>query len=143
MIEKFQELSFWADLLSIIGAVVSVFTLYQVRNLKRRFAFNADVPRLLERLDHMTRVLLDALPDFPAGHSKVKAELQGLLAALDYRRRELPPEARGLLKDLRFDLRRSGRETVDDSWELYGKLLSLKGLIEMSQADRSVGAGNG
>jgi hypothetical protein len=125
---------------SIVALPASVYAALVLRAAKRRVAFNAGAPKLVSKVKAVAKLTVDSLPNYVERKLEVRAELESLLAVLQYRKRELPEQSSHIISWLRTACETPvSLETADQGWAVYGKLLALQAVLEISQADRAVG----
>ncbi len=86
------------SLSSILGFIVSVFVLYNLRVIVRSYMFKARVPALQKKLSTHTSHLIRYLNDFDGSIQSIKEELAKSQIVLNSLRRKLKRPAKGSVK---------------------------------------------
>ncbi|MCU0424811.1 MAG: hypothetical protein MUF71_04210 [Candidatus Kapabacteria bacterium] len=74
-----QQLSKFADAISVIGAAASMYAAWQIRTIVKRFRFRAEVPKLVVSVEDSTDRLSQLLGKF----DRSKNEILAILAQCD------------------------------------------------------------
>lgn len=74
------QISKFADVLSVLGAVTSTYAAWQIRAIVKRFRFRAEVPKLIDSVEDSTKKLSQLLGKFDRSQHEILAVLAQLKA---------------------------------------------------------------
>ncbi|ELB2161064.1 hypothetical protein [Vibrio parahaemolyticus] len=129
---------FWAQNLSIvfsgIGIIVSLFLLYEAREIRKSFKRKATLPSLNKYLVEASRKLNDILshPEWDA--KKYSIELTRLQAYLEKAKETLREDDAKAVDDYISEIKLFSIElSQDDSWKFYEKLQYIATKLEQTE----------
>jgi len=122
------SLSVTADVVTIVGALISLWVAITLRQIKRQYAFRARLPELMKTLRAHAKRTSDLMESF----EKARTEISTAMVTLESTLRNVKARASGrprvAAKSLIARLKRLQRPpTADEVWEVYQ---DVQGLIQ-------------
>ncbi|HHF3232865.1 TPA: hypothetical protein ACPJ2O_004475 [Vibrio diabolicus] len=129
---------FWAQNLSIvfsgIGIIVSLFLLYEAREIRKSFKRKATLPSLNKYLVEASRKLNDILSHSEWDAKKYSIELTRLQAYLEKAKETLREDDAKAVDDYISEIKLFSIElSQDDSWKFYEKLQYIATKLEQTE----------
>ncbi|HHF2959401.1 TPA: hypothetical protein ACPJ0D_004635 [Vibrio diabolicus] len=129
---------FWAQNLSIvfsgIGIIVSLFLLYEAREIRKSFRRKATLPSLNKYLVEASRKLNDILSHSEWDAKKYSIELTRLQAYLEKAKETLREDDAKAVDDYISEIKLFSIElSQDDSWKFYEKLQYIATKLEQTE----------
>lgn len=133
-----EQWPFWAQNLSIIfsgiGIIVSLFLLYEAREIRKSFKRKATLPSLNKYLVETSRKLNEILSHSEWDAKKYSIELTKLQAYLEKAKETLKEDDAKAVNDYILEIKSfSISLSQDDSWKFYEKLQYIATKLEQTE----------
>ncbi|MCI0693303.1 hypothetical protein L0337_15025 [candidate division KSB1 bacterium] len=121
-----EAFSVIGNIASIIGALISVWVLLDVKRLRAHFLFRARIPDLMKLLKKHANTLSESLRNFVESQRDVESVLPVCESTLKNLKTKLYGDVRQTTKNLLGRIRRRTKPTSrDQAWEIYEELQAL------------------
>ncbi len=133
-----EQWPFWAQNLSIIfsgiGIIVSLFLLYEAREIRKSFKRKATLPSLNKYLVEASRKLNEILSHSEWDAKRYSIELTKLQAYLEKAKETLKEDDARAVNDYILEIKSfSISLSQDDSWKFYEKLQYIATKLEQTE----------
>lgn len=133
-----EEWPFWAQNISIIfsgvGIIISLFLLYEAREIKKSFRRKATLPALNKRLSDTSRVLNEILSSTTWDPKRFSIELTKLKAYLEQSKDTLKEEDKKAVEKYIGDISKFTMNSIDSvAWDCYEKLQYIATKLEQTE----------
>lgn len=127
MIELFQYLtSKVGDTSSLIGMFISLYVLFEVNRLQKKFLFKARLPQLLASLKKYAKTFSSNLQSFDDSRRDIETNLSKSLSTLKNLKNKVSGDSKQETKNLIKKIqKRETPITKDYLWEIYNDLQAL------------------
>lgn len=114
------------NIASIIGAVISLWVLWDVKRLRAHFLFRTRIPDLLKSLKKHVNTLSESLRNYEENQRDIETVLPVCESTLKNLKAKVHGDARQTTKTLLEKIRRRTKPTSkDEAWEIYDELQAL------------------
>lgn len=124
----------WA---SIIGLVLTIFVLLNIRSIKQFYLFSARVPELLEKLTKHAASISTHQKNYPTTHQELTLELAGVEMVLNSLYDKVNRKTKKSVKKTidSIILPKTGQASKDEIWSIYIQIHKLITEVEELQSD--------
>ncbi len=131
-----NNLSLFGSVASILGLLVSIYVLREIRNLKKKFLFRARVPQLLNAIKGYSKGISSKLRDFEGSKRELETDLSKCNATLKNLSLKVDGNAKEITKRLTKKIRKQKQPLKkDEIWEIYNDLQALIESLSHLQKD--------
>lgn len=125
------------NIASIIGMGISLYVLFEVRNIKRRFLFKARIPELVASLRKQAKELNSLLRTFDRSANEIEAALSVCEATVANLAPKLQGETRKAARSFQEHVKqRQAPISKEYTYQLYAKLQAL--IEAVSHVERDI-----
>ncbi|MEW6586735.1 MAG: hypothetical protein AB1442_14155 [Nitrospirota bacterium] len=125
---------------SIIGAVLSLYVLIELKRLNKRYLLKARIPEILNQLEFITADISKALKSFDAEKRTIETNIYRFEAAIENLKDKLHGQNKSAAVKLAKNIKKHRNSLdKDGAWELYNEFQSMINTVKHLQSDMKWG----
>lgn len=132
----FFEIKDVGETASVIGLLISIYVLYELKIMKRKFLFKARIPGLIRSLKtHATRIS-ERFSDFDDSMRELETDLTRCAATLKNLRSKVGGDTRQATRQLLKQIQKRKKPLQkEEVWQIYNDLQALIDILGHLQKD--------
>lgn len=124
------------DVASVIGVIVSISVLLNLKNIKKKYLFKARIPDLVTKLKNNAEDISGRLKNFNEAKRDLETDLGRCIAALINLKKKVDRKTRQTINQLIKEIRRRKKPLEkEEMWQIYNDLVILIDSLDHLQKD--------